>query len=80
MKIYILIEHVFEPCNESYINIIGAFNTLEKAENRKNKIIKENIKNYDFIMDNQSKNRIFNTFQENWENYIEYYLEEKEVL
>jgi hypothetical protein len=80
MNIYILLEQVFEPCNESYINVLGAYKSKKDAETKQNETIQDNIKNFDFVLDEQSNTRIFQSYQENWDNYIEYKIIEKEVL
>lgn len=80
MNIYILLEQVFEPCNESYINVLGAYKNEKDAETKQNETIQDNIKNFDFVLDEQSNTRIFQSYQENWNNYIEYKIIKKEVL
>ena len=80
MKVYILIEQCFEPCNENYITVLGVYRTEQDAEARKKQIIDENINDFDFVLDIQSNNRIFFLSQENWDNYIEYSIYEQEIL
>ena len=52
----------------------------------RNRKTKRNRKNFDFVRDKENTNnifaieRIFQGFQENWDNYIEYQIVEKEVV
>lgn len=88
MKIYILFEEVFGT-EEKYTEIIGAYTTKEKAIEELKKAIDDNIKHYNFVLDEQNEYKpevfknhtiIFYDYQENWNNYIEYIIIEKEVL
>lgn len=86
MKVYALIEQVFTVYEEPYSEIIGIYKNILQAEEEKQKTIQENIKNFDFVRDEENTNnifdieRIFQGFQENWDNYIEYKIIEKEVI
>lgn len=80
MKVYILIEQCFEPCNENYITILGVYKTEEDAKAKQKQTIEGNINNFDFVLDTQTENRIFFLSQENWDNYIEYSIHEQEIL
>lgn len=87
-KIYILYEEVFGT-DERYTEILGAYSTHKKACKELKNTIDENIKHHNFVLDEQDnckaevfKNHtiIFYDYQENWNNYIEYIIVEKEVL
>lgn len=80
MKVYVLIEQCFEPCNENYVAILGVYKTEEDAKTKQKQTIEENINNFDFVLDIQSNDRIFFLSQENWDNYIEYSIHEQEIL
>lgn len=85
MKVYVLVEQVYPAHETVYNEVIGVYENLQKAIEKKKEEIKENIKYFDFIEDVENiKNplaisRIFQGFQENWDNYIEYRIIEKEV-
>lgn len=86
MKVYILIEQVFPQCEASYTEILGTYKNLWQAEEEKQKAISDNVNNFDFVRDEESSDnifaidRIFQGFQENWDNYIEYKIIKKEVM
>ena len=86
MKIYILLEKVFPQCEAPYTEIIGVYKNINNAQKEQEKIINDNIENFNFVKDeNASKvfkndTIIFYSYQENWDNYIEYKIIEKEVL
>ena len=88
MKVYILFEEVFGT-EEKYTEILGAYTTKEKAIEQLKKIIDNNIKHNNFVLDEMNNHKpealqnhtiIFYDYQENWNNYIEYIIIEKEVL
>lgn len=80
-EIYILSQMVYNNCEETYSEILGAFQDYRKAENEMHKLIKENESDFNFVIDNECnmKNfelteiitRLFYNHQENWDNYIE---------
>ena len=87
MKIYILLEKVFNydgmENTDSYID--GVFKDLSDAKITMQNEIKNNIEEFNFVedTDNKIKERkkiIFYDYQENWQNYIEFEIIEKEVL
>lgn len=80
MKVYILLEKDFDVSNGNCIDVLNVYKTKKQAEKEKEKIIKDNIKNYGFVIDEQDKNRIFYKFYENWDIYIELEIIEKEVV
>lgn len=87
MKVYILLEKVFNydgmENTDSYID--GVFDSLERAKIQMQKEIEHNIEDFDFVEDIDNKLKelekiIFYDYQENWQNYIEFQIIEKEVL
>lgn len=90
MKIYVVYQLGYTGSNE--LEILGVFKDLEKAKETYRFLIKDNIKNYDFVEDNECKyteelingqcmTRLFGGgYQENWDNYLEIYIEEQEVI
>ena len=84
MKVYILIEQVFTTTEEPYSEILGVYKNKYDAEKEKNKTIKENVENFNFVEDEQDNilqnhTIIFYQYQENWDNYIEYKIIKKEI-
>lgn len=86
-KIYILLEKVFNydasENIDSYID--GVYSTKEKAIKAMKKEIKHNIEDFDFIEDTDNTTKelskiLFYGYQENWQNYIEFEIIEKEIL
>lgn len=85
-NIYILIEKVYNYDNlentDSYI--IGAFNTEEKAKKEMQKEIENNLQDFSFVENNdnalyKNKKIIFYNYIENWQNYIEFEIIEKNI-
>jgi acyl CoA:acetate/3-ketoacid CoA transferase alpha subunit len=80
-EIYILNQMVYNNCEETYSEIIGAFENYRTAENKMRELIKENVKDFNFVIDNECDMKIFDLNeiqtrlffynQENWDNYIE---------
>lgn len=88
IKLYVLFEEVFGT-EEKYTEILGVYSTMKEAIKEKEKAINDNIQHYNFVLDEENefkpevfKNHtiIFYGYQENWNNYIEYIIIEKEVL
>lgn len=86
-KVYILLEKVFNydgmENTDSYID--GVFKNLDVAKNAMQNEINHNIKDFDFVEDTLNAIKelskiIFYDYQENWQNYIEFEIIEKEVL
>lgn len=72
-------------CECDSTNIIGLYDSLEKAKNRVNEIIKNESKSNDYVLDNQTNNldedsyvRFFFGNQENWNCYYEVIIEKVE--
>ena len=87
MKVYVLIENDYNYDGDGVeVEIIGVFNNKEKAIQARNILIIDDITNYGFIKDEQNKNdnndiiTLFWNYQENWNNYIDLEIIEKEVL
>lgn len=80
-KIFVLSQMVYNDCDETYNEILGAFTNYKEARKEMEKIVKHNIDEFDFIIDKecdfekfefrQIKTRLFLKYQENWSNYIE---------
>lgn len=80
-EIYILSQMIYNSCEETYSEILGAFSTYRSAENELLRIVKENVKDFNFVEDKectlrcfdlkQIQTRLFYHHQENWDNYIE---------
>lgn len=85
MKIYILIEEVYTTTEAPYFDVIGAYKDIKEAKKEQEKSINDNLQNFGFVKDEspneQFKNDtiIFYGYQENWDNYIEYKIIEKEI-
>lgn len=89
MKVYVVYQLGYTGSNE--LEILGVFKDLEKAKETYRFLIKDNIKNYDFVEDNECKyteelinghcmTRLFGGgYQENWDNYLEIHIEQQEV-
>lgn len=72
-KIYILVQKFYlNDTQENDFEIIGAYAKFTEAKEELEKIKKDNIKNYGFVQDNDNEWIIFQEYQENWNNYIEY--------
>lgn len=77
-KIYILVQKFYlNDTQENDFEIVGAYAKFAEAEKELEKIKKDNIENYGFVQDNDNKWIIFQEYQENWDNYIEYDIIEK---
>lgn len=85
MKVYVLVENYFNHDGEigDNFSVLGVFDSFEKAEKEREKEIEHNIKDFGFVRDVQrtaESEIIFWDYVENWNNYIEYIIEEREVL
>lgn len=80
-KVYILTEYNYNSeCGEEAGSwILGVFTSEKKAKEEMKKVIKNDIENEGYIYDNETENIVFFGEQENWNNYIEYRITEKEV-
>lgn len=83
LKVYILLEF-FRNIDAEGCNVIGVYRNKNKAEKELGEIIEDNIKNFDYVEDNQNNNMESKTLyfnqQNNYENYIEYTITEKKIL
>ena len=88
MKVYIVYLLGYDGCQE--LDILGVYQDYKMAEAKYLQEIEENIKEYDYDYDEECKDtrkgtefrmsRLFKGgYQENWDNYLEIYIEEKEV-
>lgn len=72
-RIYILVQKFYlNDTQENDFEIVGAYAKFTEAKEELEKIKKDNIENYGFVQDNDNKWIIFQEYQENWNNYIEY--------
>lgn len=72
-RIYILVQKFYlNDTQENDFEIVGAYANFTEAKEELEKIKKDNIENYGFVQDNDNKWIIFQEYQENWNNYIEY--------
>lgn len=88
MKVYVVYQLGYTGSNE--LEILGVYKNVRFAEDKYFEQIRANIKEFDFgcdkecddvILDNTTRmTRLFKGgYQENWDNYLEIYLEEQEV-
>lgn len=72
-RIYILIQKFYlNDTQENDFEIVGSYANFTKAKEKLEKIKKDNIGNFGFIQDINDKWIIFQEYQDNWNNYIEY--------
>ena len=77
-RIYILIQKFYlNDRQENDFEIVGVYPTFSNAKKEFEKIKNDNITNFDFIQDKENEKIIFQSFQENWNNYIEYEIIDK---
>lgn len=82
MKVYILIEQVYRIDTDNGAEIVGVYKNKLEAEKKQDELIKDNIENWDFIegkQENKNCKILFYLEDENWDNYIEYKIIDKEV-
>ena len=88
MKVYIVYQYGYN--GSEFMEILGVYNNIGKAKKEYLDTIEDNIKYFDFDYDKECKlSTINNThnitrlfkggYQENWDNYLEIHIEEKEV-
>lgn len=89
MKVFIVYQLGYTGTNE--LSILGVYNNYKDAEKVYLQNINDNIDEFDFGIDKECNDRIFEIthrmtrlfrggYQENWDNYLEIHMEEKEVL
>ncbi len=77
-KIYILVQKFYlNDTQENDFEIVGAYATFTEAKKEFEKLKNDNITNFDFVQDEENEKIIFQGFQENWNNYIEYEIIDK---
>ena len=86
MKVYVLIErdYNYDSGEENTSFVDGVYVTKEKAIKRMAEEIKNNIENFGFVEDADNvlysdTKTLFWSYQENWNNYIEFEIIESEV-
>lgn len=89
MKVYVVYQLGYTGSNE--LEILGVFKDIDEAKKCYSNNIQDNIKEFDFDYDKETPYtdelingycmvRLFKGgYQENWDNYLEIYLEEQEV-
>lgn len=89
MKVYVVYQLGYTGSNE--LEILGVFKNIVEAKKCYSNNIQDNIKEFDFDYDKETPYtdnlengycmvRLFKGgYQENWDNYLEIYLEEQEV-
>ena len=88
MKVYVVYQLGYTGSNE--LEILGTFDDYKKAEQVYLQNINENIDDFDYGVDEECDDRIYEIthrmtrlfkggYQENWDNYIEIHLEVQEV-
>lgn len=93
MKVYVVYQLGYTGNNE--LEILGVFKDIDEAKKCYSNNIQDNIKEFDFDYDKETPYtdelingycmvycmvRLFKGgYQENWDNYLEIYLEEQEV-
>lgn len=77
-RIYILVQKFYlNDTQENDFEIVGAYATFTEAKKEFEKLKNDNITNFDFVQDEENEKIIFQGFQENWNNYIEYEIIDK---
>lgn len=88
MKAYIVYQLGYTGSSE--LEILGVYNNYKNAEKVYLQNINDNIDDFDFGVDKECDDRIFEIthrmtrlfkggYQENWDNYLEIHMEEKEI-
>lgn len=88
MKVYVVYQLGYTGSNE--LEILGTFDDYKKAEQVYLQNINENIDDFDYGVDEECDDRIYEIthrmtrlfkggYQENWDNYLEIHMEEQEV-
>lgn len=87
MKVYVLLEKDYNYEGKDEINsfVISIHQNEENARKEMQEIINDNKQDFGFIEDGRNKIEknhkiIFQAYQENWSNYIEFEIIKKEVL
>ena len=86
MKVFIVYQLGYTGTNE--LSILGVYNNYKDAEKVYLQNINDNIDEFDFGIDKECNDRIFEIthrmtrlfrggYQENWDNYLEIHMEEK---
>ena len=87
MKVYVVYQLGYTGSNE--LEILGVYKNVRFAEDKYFEQIRDNIKDFDFGFDRECNDIVTETsrmtrlfkggYQENWDNYLEIYIEEQEV-
>lgn len=81
MKVYVLTEYNYnkECGQEPDCWILGVFKSKEKAQLEMKKVMQDDVENEGYIYDDETENIVFFEKQENWNNYIEYKIDQRKV-
>ena len=88
MKVYVVYQLGYTGSNE--LEILGVYDNYKKAEKIYWQYINENIEDFDYGVDEECDDRIYELdhrmtrlfkggYQENWDNYLEVHIKEREV-
>ena len=88
MKVYVVYQLGYTGSNE--LEILGVYKNVRFAEDKYFGQISDKIKDYDYGIDKECDDRIYEIthrmtrlfgggYQENWDNYLEIHIEEQEV-
>lgn len=87
-KVYVVYQLGYDGTN--ILEILGVYDTYDKARKVYLQNINDNIEDYDYGVDEECDDRIYELthamtrlfkggYQENWDNYLEIHIEEQEV-
>lgn len=88
MKVYVVYQLGYTGSNE--LEILGVYDRYTKAEKVYLQNIQDNIEEFDYGVDEECDDRVYELqhrmtrlfkggYQENWDNYLELHIEEQEV-
>ena len=89
MKVYVLLDEYYNEIDNSGTEVICVCKTREQAVQKRKELVESNCNaelDMDWVLDEQTQDleadlvRMFYGYQENWCNYFELVIEEKEVL
>ena len=89
MKVYVVYQLGYTGSN--VLEILGVFKEYKNAEKIYWQYINDNVEDYDYGVDEECDDRIYELthrmtrlfgggYQENWDNYLEIHIEEQEII
>lgn len=85
-KVYLLIETDYNTDGDLAVDneILGIYEDLEHAKKVMHEEMQRNIEDYEFVSDSDNESKelskiLFWNYEENWNNYIEFNIIEKEI-